>query len=263
MKKIIAGCALIIAAILPGLSQAQVGVGLSITVAPPALPVYAQPPIPGDGYIWTPGYWSWNANDNDYYWVPGTWVLAPYTGALWTPGYWGWVGGFYGWHHGYWGPHIGYYGGINYGFGYTGVGYQGGYWNHGAFVYNRSVNNVVNINSAHIYNSHVVVATNNHVSYNGGHGGVQMEASKSEQMIASMPHQQRTEPQMNHETAAQTYQTQRASVNHGMPTVAATPEPGKYSSPNVVAAKPAPQQHSQPHQSPPHSGGGSHGSHHR
>src|SRR5271165_1162211 len=56
-------------------SFAQVGV--SITIAPPELPVYEQPMCPGDGYIWTPGYWAW---DGEYYWVPGTWVMAPEPG---------------------------------------------------------------------------------------------------------------------------------------------------------------------------------------
>jgi hypothetical protein len=63
------------------------GVFVSVTVAPPVLPVYAQPPCPGDGYIWTPGYWAWGPDG--YYWVPGTWVMAPEPGLLWTPGYWG------------------------------------------------------------------------------------------------------------------------------------------------------------------------------
>src|SRR5262249_47384317 len=36
---------------------------------PPPLPVYTQPPCPGDDYIWTPGYWAWA--DTGYYWVPG------------------------------------------------------------------------------------------------------------------------------------------------------------------------------------------------
>ena len=31
-------------------------VAVSVTVAPPPLPVYAQPICPGPGYIWTPGY---------------------------------------------------------------------------------------------------------------------------------------------------------------------------------------------------------------
>ena len=72
---------------------AQIGVGVSITIAPPILPVYAQPICPGDGYIWTPGYWAYG--DDGYYWVPGTWILAPEPGFLWTPGYWGWGDGVY------------------------------------------------------------------------------------------------------------------------------------------------------------------------
>ena len=49
-----------------------------VYVQPP--PVYVQPPCPAPGDIWIPGYWAW---DDDYYWVPGTWVLAPaVTGAL-------------------------------------------------------------------------------------------------------------------------------------------------------------------------------------
>ncbi len=64
---------------------------------------------------------------------------APSDGLLWTPGYWGWNNGLYLWNAGYWGPHVGFYGGVNYGFGYTGVGFAGGYWHGGAFFYNRAV----------------------------------------------------------------------------------------------------------------------------
>src|SRR6266567_3906836 len=113
----------------PAPSCAQVSVGISVTFAPPALPVYVQPFCPGPDYIWTPGYWAWDP-DFGYYWVPGTWVLAPYPGLLWTPGYWGWYEGAYVWYEGYWGPVVGFYGGINYGFGYNGFGYYGGYWDH-------------------------------------------------------------------------------------------------------------------------------------
>jgi len=115
----------------PSAAYTGVSIGLSITVAPPVLPVYVQPPVPGPNYIWAPGYWAWG--DDDYYWVPGTWVLAPRPGLLWTPGYWGWSDGIYVWHTGYWGPHIGFYGGVNYGCGYGGVGDGGGHWDHGAF----------------------------------------------------------------------------------------------------------------------------------
>src|ERR1700735_1336048 len=163
---------------MPANTQAQIGVGISVRVGPPALPVYTQPICPGDGYIWTPGYWAWNGDD--YYWVPGTWVIAPQIGFLWTPGYWGWGGGGYFWHGGYWGPHIGFYGGVNYGFGYFGHGYEGGYWNHNHFYYNRSVNNVNITNIHNTYNRSVSYNRENRVSYNGGRGGINARPTSGE-----------------------------------------------------------------------------------
>ena len=103
----------------------RVGFVVSVRVAPPTLPVYAQPTCPVPGYIWEPGYWAYS--DEGYYWVPGTWVLPPRFGLLWTPGYWGFADGLYVWHVGYWGPAVGFYGGIDYGFGYPGSGFYGGY----------------------------------------------------------------------------------------------------------------------------------------
>ena len=69
--------------------------------APPPLPSYDQPPIPGPGYVWTPGYWDWSDDANDYYWVPGTWVQPPQPGVLWTPGYWRYYNGHYLYSDGY------------------------------------------------------------------------------------------------------------------------------------------------------------------
>src|SRR5438309_10768072 len=54
---------------IPAQSRAQVAVGISVQFGPPALPVYEQPLCPGDGYIWTPGYWAWDPGDEDYYWA--------------------------------------------------------------------------------------------------------------------------------------------------------------------------------------------------
>jgi WXXGXW repeat (2 copies) len=87
--------------ITPVASFAQIGI--SVSFAPPELPVYEQPVCPGDGYIWTPGYWAWDNDGDDYYWVPGTWVEAPEVGYLWTPGYWGWGGSGFVFYQGYWG----------------------------------------------------------------------------------------------------------------------------------------------------------------
>lgn len=116
--------------------EAHAAVFVSVGIAPPAIPLYEQPLCPGDGYIWTPGYWAWGPGG--YYWVDGAWVLPPYEDALWTPGWWGMDTGLYYWHPGYWGRTVGYYGGINYGFGYFGTGFYGGYWNSGRFWYNRA-----------------------------------------------------------------------------------------------------------------------------
>jgi hypothetical protein len=204
---------------VPAISFAQVGV--SITVAPPELPVYAQPICPGDGYIWTPGYWGWA--DGGYYWVPGTWVIAPEVGFLWTPGYWGWGGGGFFFNDGYWGPFVGFYGGINYGFGYFGRGYEGGRWNNGHFFYNTTMNNV-NVNVNHnVYNTRVNEGTVNHVSYNGGNGGINARATSQEEAVAHEGHIPPVAAQTQHAWAARNNPQQRFSANHGVPPIAATP----------------------------------------
>jgi hypothetical protein len=184
---------------------------------PPPLPDYDQPPVPGDGYIWTPGYWAWSPDG--YYWVPGAWVEAPYEGALWTPGYWGYWNNLYGFYPGYWGQYIGYYGGINYGFGYIGYGYEGGYWGGGHFNYNRSVNNVNTSVVHNVYNNRSVAGytNNSHVSFNGGSGGLQVRARPAEQAAMHQPHTAPMRAQVQNERAASTNRAQFASANHGRP----------------------------------------------
>jgi hypothetical protein len=212
---------LLLLCLIPAASHAQigVGVGVSIRIGPPALPVYEQPPIPGDGYLWTPGYWAYAPVG--YYWVPGVWVRPPQVGVLWTPGYWGFAGGFYGWHGGYWGPHVGFYGGINYGFGYGGVGFVGGHWGGGGFVYNSAVLNVGG--GGFVHNTYVdrtvinnTTIVNNHTSFNGP-GGVVARPSAQEQMAEHENHIQPTSNQMDHEHAASQDRNQLASENHGHP----------------------------------------------
>jgi hypothetical protein len=223
---------------VPAASHAQIAVGIAVHIGPPALPVYVQPVCPAPGYIWTPGYWAYG--DDGYYWVPGTWVMAPAVGMLWTPGYWGWGGGVYAWHGGYWGPHVGFYGGINYGFGYGGVGFVGGAWNGGVFSYNRAVTNV-NVTVIHnTYNQTVINNTTvNRTSFNGGTGGTTVQPTAAELAASKEQHVQPTAAQTQHEHAASTNRAQLASVNHGKPTVAASAKPGVFSGKGVVAAKAA------------------------
>jgi hypothetical protein len=125
------------------------GILVSI-VAPPAIPYYVQPECPQPGMMWTPGYWAM-ATNGDYYWVDGAWVAAPSVGLLWTPGYWAFSTGYYRWHAGYWNSRVGYYGGINYGYGYTGVGFVGGEWRGGRFFYNSAVMNFGHARPANAY----------------------------------------------------------------------------------------------------------------
>ena len=222
---------------MPAASFAQVGV--VITFAPPELPVYEQPLCPDEGYIWTPGYWAFDSDADDYYWVPGTWVLVPEVGFFWTPGYWGWGGSSFIFYEGYWGPVVGFYGGINYGFGYFGHGYEGGRWDHDHFFYNRAVNNV-NVTVIHnVYETKVVnnYTTVTRVSYNGGNGGINERPTREEEAAAHERHVPPVAAQVQHVQAARTNTQLRASVNHGKPPVAATPKPAAFSERGVVAAK--------------------------
>ena len=208
---------------------------VSVAIAPPPLPIYVQPVGPGPDYLWTPGYWAYGPYG--YYWVPGTWVLAPFVGALWTPGYWGWAGGRYLWHAGYWGPRVGYYGGINYGHGYYGVGYQGGYWHNNSFYYNRAVNNVDVTRIHNSYQTNIVAPPVNRVSYNGGAGGVARQPNAVERSVEGEHHVGYTESQQRHEDLAASNRQLQASVNRGRPSIAATPSPGTFDHPNVVSAR--------------------------
>ena len=218
-------------------AYAQDNIGIAVDIAPPPLPVYDQPPIPAPGYIWTPGYWAWD-DDTGYYWVPGTWALPPEPELLWTPGYWGWNDGVYAFHEGYWGPEVGFYGGVSYGYGYTGDGYEGGYWRGGAFFYNRTVNNISNVQISNVYNKTVVVNNVTNVSYNGGAGGTTAQATPQQIAAANQQHVPSTPQQTQHMQMAAKDPALSLNNNHGHPTVAATTHAAQMSGAGVVAAHP-------------------------
>jgi hypothetical protein len=235
--------------------QAQVAVGIRVNFAPPELPVYEQPVCPGDGYIWTPGYWAWDPEFGDYYWVPGTWVLAPEPGYLWTPAYWGWSGAAFVFYPGYWGPRVGFYGGINYGFGYFGHGYEGGRWEGEHFYYNRTVNNINVTNIHNVYSTTVVNRNETRVSFNGGKGGINARPTSEEQAAARERHVGTVAAQQQQINAARADRSLRASENHGKPPIAATSRAGAFSGGGVAAAR------SGGNYNPPENRGGKGGGH--
>ena len=199
------------------------GIDLTVTLAPPPIPVYIQPPCPDYGYLWTPGYWAWA--DGGYFWVPGTWVKAPEAGLLWTPGYWGWGGQSYVYHQGHWGDQVGFYGGINYGGGYGGSGFQGGYWQNQTYYYNQAVTRVDNSRITNVYNKQVTIINHSNVAYNGGPGGAKT-APSAQDRVAEQGHQLApTAEQTQHHLAASRVKDLQAAVNHGKPPVAATARP--------------------------------------
>jgi len=249
-------------AVLSVSATAFAQIGISVNFGPPALPVYEQPICPGDGYIWTPGYWAWDPDFGDYYWVPGTWILAPEVGFLWTPPWWGWEGGRFFFHEGYWGPHIGFYGGVYYGFGYFGVGFAGGRWDGGHFFYNRSVTNINVVNIHNVYNETVINnnVTINRVSYNGGPGGIERRPTPEEERWGQGRHVAPVAAQTQHFEQARANRELRASVNQGRPPIAATGRPGEFSGRDIVTSREAGAPYHPPAErggNPPSGGGGS------
>jgi hypothetical protein len=230
----------VVIGVVPASSYAAVFV--SVGIAPPALPVYTQPPCPQPGYLWTPGYWRYGPAG--YYWVPGVWVAPPAVGMLWTPPYWGFMGGVYVFHEGYWGPHVGYYGGINYGFGYMGVGFVGGYWHGGAFAYNRAV---MNVNTTVVHNTYInrtvvnktTINNYHHVAYSGGPGGIQHQPTPQEQAAMNQSHVAPTAAQTQHVQAAAQSPQQRFSANHGQPAATAMARPMTAPTTHAAAMNPS------------------------
>ena len=230
--RILAALALAACTLTTASLHAQMGVSVNVEtsrVPPPPLPEYEQPEAPGDGYIWTPGYWSWDDQQQDYFWVPGTWVMPPAEGLLWTPGYWAYDNDAYTWNEGYWSQDVGFYGGVDYGFGYSGTGYDGGYWNGSQFFYNTTVNRVDLRFVRNVYTRPVDHGWFNHggprIAFNGGPGGINLRPSHNEIETLRNHHIYATGPQRSQWDSARRDRSQFNGFNHGTPPATATTQP--------------------------------------
>jgi VHL beta domain/WXXGXW repeat (2 copies) len=187
----------------------------SASFPPPPIPDYEQSPPPEENLIWTPGYWAWNQDIGNYYWVDDAWIAAPIVGYLWTPGYWAVQHGAFAWRPGYWGPHVGFYGGINYGYGYFGRGFVGGSWRNGRMMYNSAVINVGRFHLTNTYDEPVPhAATITRVSYTGG-GGISARPNAAELAAATEIHIPSTAAQSRQLHAAQNNPATRSGINNG------------------------------------------------
>lgn len=76
MKSILYGAAVIAvsaAAFAPLQASAQINVNIIVPTAPPPVLIETAP-SPRVGYVWAPGYWSWNGNR--HVWSEGRWEQA-------------------------------------------------------------------------------------------------------------------------------------------------------------------------------------------
>jgi hypothetical protein len=182
-------------------------------------------------------------NDQDYYWVPGSWVQAPEAGLLWTPAWWGRENGAFIFHDGFWAPEVGWYGGINYGFGYFGHGFYGGHWDHDRFFYNTAVVHVNETVIRNVYVDKTVIRNEtiveNHVSYNGGEGGITARPTAQEVHVAQGRHLPPVQAQEQRRQLARSNPEMRASTNLGRPPIAATARPTEFKGSGVIAARQA------------------------
>jgi hypothetical protein len=125
-------------------------------------------------------------------------------------------------HPGYWGRHVGYYGGVNYGFGYMGVGFVGGLWHGHDFVYNTAV---VHVNRTVIRNTYIdrtivernTIVNDRHVAYSGGPGGIRHEANRDERSAMNERHDAPTRMQEEHFQAARDDRGSYVKNNGGHP----------------------------------------------
>jgi hypothetical protein len=106
--------------------------------------------------------------------------------------------------------------------------------------YNRTVNNFGSVSVTNVYNKTVINNTSaTNVSFNGGTGGITAQPTAEQEAAAREQHTPPTALQVQHEHVSSTNRALLASVNHGQPTIAATPRPGELNAHGVVGTRDA------------------------
>jgi hypothetical protein len=125
---------------------------------------------------------------------------------------------------------VGYYGGVNYGFGYMGIGFAGGMWDHGFFRYNTAI---MHVDGRYIHNTfedrgmvdRYTVARGSHVAFSGGPGGIHHDPMPEERIAERDSHMDRSSFQMQHEGAARNDHSSYFKANGGHPATLAVQRP--------------------------------------
>lgn len=79
--------------------------GLVTPIQPPAN-IVENPPASrpaGSQFVWVPGYWAWDSDQNGYIWISGCWRAAP-PNMYWVSGYWSKAPQGWQWVPGFWMP---------------------------------------------------------------------------------------------------------------------------------------------------------------
>jgi hypothetical protein len=101
------------------------------------------------------------------------------------------------------------------------------------------VNNLNGGNFHNVYNERIEAGNENHVSYNGGQGGIEARPTSGQEAAARQSHIPAGAAQNDHAQAARANPAQRAGVNHGKPAIAATSKPGDFSGSGAARARDA------------------------
>ena len=193
--------------------------GISVAVAPPALPVLAYRPNWISDHVWMPNDWVYGSENPQ--WIPGTWIML---GVLETPGYLGGAAVARVWRAGY--------GKADIRLQVTGleqiVGeYDREYQPNGVFSYSPTLNKFSS-NSLIKLDGNVSDTSLSAVRYSGGRGAI----TAQEQPIPAPA------LQIQNQQAARTNHPPVAPSKRGKSAIAAIPKPGDFSH-GVVPGKDA------------------------